>query len=262
MRVRKGGSLAERFPAPAEPWNRDYMSRRERFWTAALDDPEILERFESRAELPKGYGLGLDERCIEFVWLLAQRPRGMMLDAGSTLNNPPILDRFVPRVDALHILTLAYEGYAFPDRGISYVYGDLRRLPYRDGFFDTVASLSTLEHVGMDNTRYAEGATGSTDPRADRLAAARELRRTVAPGGRVFVTVPYGMGEDGGWFEQLDRETLPELVAALGDDASVEIFRYDTDGWRRSSTEDAASARYGAPLPAAEAVACIAVAVR
>jgi SAM-dependent methyltransferase len=261
MLRRKDRSLAERFPPPAEPWSGDYMSRRERFWTAVLDDPEILERFASRAELPVGYGLGLDERCIEFAWLLAQGPRGAVLDAGSTLNNPPILDRFLPRAETLHILTLAYEGYAFPDRGISYVYGDLRRLPYRDGFFDTVASLSTLEHVGMDNTRYAEGATASADPQRDRLAAARELRRTVAPGGRLLVTVPYGMGEDGGWFEQLDRETLPELVAALGDDATVEIFRYDTGGWRRSSIDEAADARYGSPLPAAEAVACISVAV-
>ena len=259
MLRRKHGSLAERFPAPATPWSSDYMVRRERFWTAVLDDPETLERFASRAELPEGYGLGLDERCIEFVWLLAQEPRGTMLDAGSTLNNPPILDRFLPHVEALHILTLAYEGYAFPDRGISYVYGDLRRLPYRDGFFDTVASLSTLEHVGMDNTRYAEGATASGDPRGDRLTAARELRRTVAPGGRLLVTVPYGMGEDGGWFEQLDRETLPELAAALGENAIVEIFRYETSGWRRSSVDDAADARYGAPLPAAEAVACITV---
>lgn len=259
MRFRRTGvSLAERFPPPTRAWSSDYMARRERFWTSTLDDPEILSRFASGAELPEGYGLGLDERCVEFAWLLAHEPRGTMLDAGSTLNNPPILDRFLPHVDALHILTLAYEGYAFPDRGISYVYGDLRHAPYRDGCFDTVASLSTLEHVGMDNTRYADGATGSTDPRADRLTAARELRRMVAPGGRLLVTVPYGVGEDGGWFELLDRTALIELAEALCDDPTIEIFRYDTAGWRRSSMEDAADARYGAPLPAAEAVACIA----
>jgi SAM-dependent methyltransferase len=255
---RKPQTLAERFPTPSEAWSPDYMARRERFWTTVMDDAEIRRRFADGEELPEGFGLGLDERCIEFTWLLSREPHGRMLDAGSTLNNPPILDRFRPRVDELYILTLAYEGYAFPDRGISYVFDDLRHAPFRDGFFDTVACLSTLEHVGLDNTRYADGATASADPHGDRLLAARELRRMTAPGGRVLVTVPYGVSEDGGWFEVLDADAIWELAGALGDNPTIDVFRYRRGGWTRSSVEDAADARYGAPLPAAEAVACIA----
>jgi Methyltransferase domain len=73
-----------------------------------------------------------------------------MLDASSTLNQAHVVDRFLPRIERLHIVTLAPEADAFIDRGISYVYEDLRDLPYRDSSFDSVACVSTLEQVDMD----------------------------------------------------------------------------------------------------------------
>jgi len=238
------------------PWDRTYLARRERFIAATLDDPRMMERFADASDLPPSYGLGYDERCVEYPWLLAQAPSGVLLDAGSTLNHSFVLDRILPTLDALHVVTLSYEGLAFPERNVSYVYDDLRRLPYRDGFFTGVASLSTLEHVGMDNTRYG-GQAEAGEARRERLRAVGELRRVTKAGSRVFITVPYGRREDHGWLQQFDYADVEDLVAVFRD-VVVTVYRYDVqDGWQLSTPDEAADSRFGAPAAAAGAVACI-----
>jgi SAM-dependent methyltransferase len=222
------------------------------------DDPEMLERFAMGEPLPDGYGLGLDERCVEYPWLFAHRPSGLVLDAGSTLNQRFILDRLLPRIGELHVVTLAYEGIAYPERDVSYVFADLRELPYRDGVFDTVVCISTLEHIGMDNTSYAAGATSSGDPVRDRLKAASELRRVTRSEGRLLITVPYGQREDHGWLQQLDADDIRDLAAAVGG-ATVSVYEYQAGGWQLSDLDQAAAMRFGDGVQAARAVACLAV---
>lgn len=250
------GLLAAPFPTRTVPFGARYRARHQKFVAAMLDDGDMIARFAAGEPLPPEYGLGLDERCVEYPWLFAQRPAGELLDAGSTLNHAFVLDRLLPMVAGLHIVTLAYEGVAFPERDVSYVYEDLRRLPYRDGVFDTVASLSTLEHVGMDNSRYGGGGR-DVDPAHDRRKAVQELRRVTRPDGRLFFTVPYGRYEDYGWIEQLDRERVGEIAAGLGA-AVVTVYAHGPRGWQMSSLEEAATARFGDGVPAAAAVACIA----
>src|SRR5207247_10845900 len=130
-----------------QEWTPEYVQARDRFISETLDDHQLLARFRSRRRLPRGYGVGLDERVIEYPWLFAQEPVGRVLDAGSTLNHVHLLDRLLPRIDALTITTLVPEQPDFTSRGVSYVYADLRELPFRDGWFDSVVCLSTLEHV-------------------------------------------------------------------------------------------------------------------
>ena len=152
--------------------------------------------FENRARLPPGFGIGLDERVVEFPWLLAQGLGGRILDAGSALNHAHVLDHVRPLASDLHVVTLEPEAEAFTDRKVSYVYADLRYLPYRDGFFDVVVCLSTLEHVGMDNAFYGVDAPRAPDPAAEVRTAVAELDRVASK--RVLITVPYGRREDHG----------------------------------------------------------------
>ena len=102
-----------------------------------------------------------------------------MLDAGSTLNHPHVLIRLRPRVEELHIVTLAPEPQSFPFLDVSYLYADLRELPMRDGTYDRVVSISTLEHVGMDNAQYGDASPRSPTPPRDLAAAMGELRRVL-----------------------------------------------------------------------------------
>jgi SAM-dependent methyltransferase len=259
--------LARRFPAPAAPFTGDYAGAHRAFLETILDDPELLARFASRKRLPRDFGLGLDERVVEYPWLLARDLRGPMLDAGSTLNHAQLLDRILPVVESLHIVTLAPEPESFIESGVSYVFADLRQLPFRNELYETVVSLSTLEHVGMDNSRYGGSTERAADPAEATARAVRELRRVLAPGGRLLVTVPYGQREDHGWFRQLDAEDVDVLLQEFAGTVNVvDVYAYGARGWQLSSLEEAAAASYRRaddPRPAADraaaarAVACI-----
>lgn len=56
---------------------------------------------------------------------------------------------------------------------------DLRRLPYPDGHFDRITVISVIEHVPE---------TGDTE-------GMRDLARVLKPGGKLILTVPFGMTE-------------------------------------------------------------------
>jgi SAM-dependent methyltransferase len=260
-------ATAERLPPSLDRIVRPRRWRQRQLVDRALGDASLVRRFRLGEPLPPEFGVGVDERAVEYPWLLAQAPAGRVLDAGSVLNHDAILDRFLPGIDELHVVTLAPERRSFPERGVSYVYADLRELPYRDGAFDTVVCVSTLEHVGMDNSGYAPGAVREADPDRQVRRAVEELRRVTAPGGRLLVTVPYGAKEDHGWLQQLDRDAMEAIVDAAGPArAAVSVFAYTRDGWQASSLEECADARYRDPLAepspddlaaCARAVACI-----
>ena len=244
------------------------MAAHATFVSDMLDDAEIGAPFATADRLPPGYGVGFDERVVEYPWLFAQQVEGRVLDAGSTLNHAHILDRFLPRVDALHIVTLAPEAWAFTERGVSYLFADLRDLPFRDGLYDTVVSISTLEHVGMDNTLYGHPRGNADHPEQGLRRAVAELRRVARAGGRLLVTVPYGRPEDHGWLRQFDAAELAKLVDSMGPaQVAVTVYAYSDLGWQLSSPELAADAAYQPPFGpavaddgavAARAVACIA----
>ena len=261
--------LTARYRPPEQPWTHEYVAAHRRFVSDVLDDSAMLELFARGGALPAGFGVGLDERVVEFPWLLSQGLHGRVLDAGSALNHEHILDRVLPRVDALHVVTLEPEEQAFPERRVSYIYADLRDLPYKDSAFDTVVSLSTLEHVGMDNLVYGVNAPRAEDPELELLRAVSELRRVATD--RLLVTVPYGRREDHGWFRQFDRADVETLIETVGGDAATAVFAYGEFGWQRSDLDEASGAAYrdysADPSPvddraaAARAVACISVAL-
>jgi SAM-dependent methyltransferase len=211
-----------------------------------LQSTDAQQLFANARPLPQGFGIGFDERVIEYPWVLSHLPAGgRVLDAGSTLNHAHVLDAFLPRLEALHILTLTPEAVAFPERSVSYVYGDMRDIPYRDGFFDAIVAISSVEHVGMDNSRY-----GVRQPRADEpdralRDAVEELLRVLRPTGTLLMTVPYGRSEDHGWFRQFGRDDAGRLTALFAPRrVHVDVYGYGARGWQRSSLEAATSASY------------------
>jgi SAM-dependent methyltransferase len=220
------------------PWSRGYAAYKEAYICRWLADGAFLERLGRDDELPAGYGEFLDERVIEYPWFLARvnETPGRLLDAGSTLNHAFALTH--PRLEdkEVTIVTLGPEASCFWQRRVSYVFADLRDLPFRDGFFDEVVSLSTIEHVGKDNTSlYTSDPAFRENSNRDFLKAVRELKRVCKAGGRVYITGPYGQYTDFGWYQQFDRALIDQLIAAFGPARIREtFFSYEAGGWRRT----------------------------
>lgn len=207
-------------------------------------------------QLPVGYGPRCTERAVEFGWALHNHPYGHVLDAGSALNHEVTLDRFLPVVESLTIVTLAPEDRSWPERGVRYLYQDLRKLDLPDDLYDMVISISTIEHVGLDNERFfgAHGQRGNPDE--DARQAIRELARVTRPRGTMLITVPYGISWRNDWVRVFNGDELDDLVAAAGPVAVHEtIFRRRKDVWQTVTRADAADAEYQDWW--AEAVACV-----
>jgi SAM-dependent methyltransferase len=268
VKSRLGRLYARRFPAAEEPGTLAYDAAHRALVASLLEDEEWRRIFAEGERLPRGLGYGFDERVVEYPWLRSRGPRGRVLDAGSVLNHRHVLERLLPELDELTICTLAPEPTAFTNLGVSYLYADLRDLPLRDGWFDEVVCLSTLEHVGMDNTTYGSSRPRADDPRAAAAVALRELLRVTRPGGCVHLSFPFGRREDHGWLRQLDRDDVAHLLAGAGVARhEEEVFAHTARGWRRTTARQARNANYNNGDPsrapdgavAARAVMCLTI---
>ena len=190
---------------------------------------------------------GTDERPIEIPWCLARyagEPR--LLDVGYAYAEPAYLAGLVglgaPELTGVDLAVAEVPG-------LRSVQADLRDLPFEDAAFDVAIAISTLEHVGRDNSQYGLGAE-----EGDSLdAALRELRRVAE---RLLVTVPTGDGEllpeqavftPAEWVERFERAGF-----LVWED---ELYELGVDGWR-SVTELSPGVMYGDRGPGASAVLC------
>lgn len=244
------------------PWSPGYIRARTACAGSALSDNALGAVFRSKdMRLPHGYGYGLDERVVEWPWALSRlRERERVLDAGSALNHPFILNRFNALDAQLDIFTFAPEQVCEWKRRISYLFGDIRDFPYKNGLFDVVVSISTLEHIGMDNSLYLNEAKEHN--LAAVFSAIAEIRRVLKDDGRVIFSVPFGRYEDHTTFQQFDSTLLAECREAFRPMKTEEaFFLYSKDGWQRATERDCIAAEYAcAPgsdnAAAARAVAC------
>lgn len=236
------------FAEGRKPWTKGYVYYKDRLLTEVVNDPATLERFRTGAELPDEYGVGIDERCIEYPWALSQLsdcgPR--LLDAGSALNHEYLLEHDLLEDRSTLIYTLAPEPYSLSRHNVSYVYGDLRETLLRDNYFDVVACISTLEHVGMDNTMLYSSQELYQECDSDaHLAVLKEIRRVLKPGGILLITVPFGKAENHGWMQQFDLARVHRLIDEFGGRVEHErYYRYLATGWIRTGAEECAECEY------------------
>lgn len=263
------------------PWSPGYSLYHTELITKTLSDEILLECFRCGNSLPPNYGIGIDERCVEYPWLIANLPssKQCILDAGSVLNYDFILNNPIFENKKLQILTLAPESNCFWQKGISYLYDDLRNIPTRNDYYDAIICLSTLEHLGCDNTLYTQDETYRENSSEDFILAMKELRRVLKVGGSLFLSVPFGIYRHFGSFQQFDRILLSRAIESFGlaSEISEHFWRYTNEGWQIATAADCAECEYvewitkvkqyqqkSNPLPveqdlaaAARAVACV-----
>lgn len=240
--------LAAYLKSDRRPWGVGYGEYREQYLENAINDSSLTQILCQNQSLPEQYGFRLDARVIEIPWTLSRLrdESGLFLDAGSALNYEFVLEAAPLKSKRVTIVTLAPEGQAFWRLGVSYVFGDLRDLDFRDERFDAIACISTIEHIGMDNSMYAGDADiarrGDT---TEFLLAVKELKRVLKPGGTLYITFPFGRYENHGWFQQFDAALVDKLVEGFGPAQWQEtIFRYEPDGWKLSERAACAECQF------------------
>ena len=138
-----------------KPFSLGYNSYKWHIIKENINNDQVLGLF-SQKKTPKHFGIGVDERVVEYPWIFSNLPgtSKTILDAGSTFNFKPIVEHKYFKDKQLNIYTFYPEAVNFPSDIVSYQYGDLRSMPYDDNCFDVVVCHSTIEHIDMDNSIY------------------------------------------------------------------------------------------------------------
>ena len=224
-----------------KPWTPGYNTYKTQTITSNIDN-----KIFDVNHLVEGYGYRIDERIIEYPWLFSKLPLGCgrLLDAGSALNFPYLLEREPLLSKELYISTLSPEKCYFGEKKISYIFEDLRSSCFKSDFFDYIVSISTIEHIGLDNTfLYTNDLTKKENEPHTYLKAILEFARMLTTGGRLFLTMPYGLHKNHGWFQVFNSEMVDNVIDTFRPTTFEEYyFSYEPSGWVISSREESKNA--------------------
>jgi hypothetical protein len=207
------------------------------------------------------------ERAVEIPWVASAIAScfGLWLDVGYVHAE----SRYWEAIQTGDWRRLLRYGYGFDiaepqhkDPLPAHVVGDVIEYDFRVlPRFDLITCVSTLEHVGCDNTLYLAGAVRRDQPFALQKRALQQQLSALTHRGRLLLTLPYGAFQDHGWFLQYDAEmvqALTEVAARDGKQLTTErYYQLADEGWRRASCEGLKAVSYRSEEGRAAAVALL-----
>jgi SAM-dependent methyltransferase len=239
-KLRKQKSVANFFLKNGQiPWTEGYMTHKEDSIRKSISDDTVLDDF-TKKKIPTNYGFRLDERIVEYPWIFAnlQKDKTVFLDAGSTFNFDYLLSNELIENKEKYIYTFYPEYNSYNKKKISYIYGDLRDLPFRNDFFEEIICQSTIEHIDMENSIYGYDLKSTlnviTNKSYEYLKVIEELLRVLKTNGQLLLTFPFGKFENHGFFQQFDDEMLQRVfdLFELKGNFKTDYFKYEKEGWR------------------------------
>jgi SAM-dependent methyltransferase len=220
-------------------WSPGYYEYKNMQISMTINNDSLVKDFNN--SIPKGFGLRLDDRIVEYPWILSNLTDkgGLLLDAGSTLNFEYIVNHPVIVRKQLSIFTFYPENNNYSYKRISYIYGDLRNMPFKDSLFDEIVCQSTLEHIDMDNSIYGyqiDNNSSQKEKSYEFVKVVKEFYKVLKSKGLLLITVPYGKYENHGFFQQFDSEMKNRIIEIIKPFGKTEEFyyKYLSDGWIKS----------------------------
>ena len=222
------------------PWSEGYAEYKWSIISEMINDSATIEIFRNN-QLLNEYGIGLDERIVEYPWIISNlsNKNTNLLDAGSTLNYDVIL--LNPSISKKNLCIYTYnpEVENFNNRKISYMYGDLRNLAFKDEWFDEIVCQSTIEHIDMDNSIYGyciNNNSAQSERSYEYLKAIKELIRVLKSKGVLLLTFPYGEYENHKFFQQFDFKMLKPIKSLFNENGEYQqvFFKYLKNGWQNA----------------------------
>ena len=214
----------------------------------------LYRKFNHKYHIPKKrFGLEQNERVVEIPWALSQYAGEQnVLEVGPVGAQPEYLDALrrlpIKELHGVDITEGELEGFIMSN-------ADIRATKYSDGFFDLIFCISTLEHIGQDNSWYdpskeikskSSVVRGNvTDDKTtvgdEDLVAFAEMLRILKKKGKLVLTLPYGKFQNHGWFINYDSELVNRLVNSQKDKIKIAEKRYFAYnlGWYESFETDA-----------------------
>lgn len=176
------------------------------------------------------------DRAIEWSWVTIHLPAKpcLVLDLGcvqSVLTG--IASRLGHNVSAVDLRDIEYE---MPR--VTFRKGDINELDFGNEQFDFIMNCSMIEHVGLEN-RY--GSTKRTD---GDLMLMNKLNQTLAPAGRMVLTIPVGLDAIFAPFHRIyGTERLPNLLMNYNIIKEEFWIKGSTGLWKQSDKEIALSTK-------------------
>lgn len=189
-----------------------------------------------------------DERIAEYSWVmlrlsqLGSKPR--FLDVGCVMNTEYCLEKLLKQFSDIHFLNLVSEPLALHGR-ISYHSQDIRLCNLPKTSFDCITCISTLEHVGGDNSYNNFSINGSAEFETSEKYSTScwqhgfiTLMELLAPQGLLLVSMPYG---DGAWkngeyqLGNKDIQEFYEIAERYNRKIMITILQKGNNGWYEKS---------------------------
>lgn len=182
----------------------------------------------------------IDERIVEIPWAISnlKSKNGKLLDVGCTLNHDYIVSQ-LSDFDKIDFLNLYREKNNFSNRGIKYRIENICYNSYNSNYFDVVTCISTLEHIGYDNSIYNINKLNPDKRITNFFLAIKEIKRILKRGGFFFFSVPFGKSMNFKNLHQFDYREILNLKNIFSPSKfNFKFFKYKNFSWREVSNKD------------------------
>ena len=238
---------------------------------------EVLKQTKSGVPLEQALmsfdGTKYSERVVEYTftdhWLRENNDTQSVLDIGCVLNNKVMTSAVSESFDSIWYCNPAVEPLC--DHGIETYYAvSTLDNAFRESElkFGTVTCLSTIEHIGYDNSQYGVHVPDAlVEPSTEILSESlTKIAGLLYGGGRALVSVPYGRRNvchhritRKKAFQLFDFASIQEAFESVSSSCvtKLSVFKATSNGWEKQQTPEECTPLYGHGVPGAGAVALI-----